>query len=268
MMYKNILSYLKTINWTKRLSREIPLLFDFINSFSPNTSKKKISVLDLGCGPGKHLQELYQKCPDCHFSGVDLNPDMIEYAKDQAKLHDRNISYHMGNFLSDMVLDQDTDTFDLIYSLGNSFALIWGNTPASPEQLIYKVSQHLNPGGILFFQILNSENPRNGYWKSKITTISETQEVFTLKRFEPDLSTNRMNVEFVSFTRNLTENSFTHDVKTSSWPLITTDEITTILHKHGFTEVQFWENYRKTPLNPSTGESRLCFARKDPKGIL
>ncbi|MHA1746668.1 MAG: class I SAM-dependent methyltransferase [Promethearchaeota archaeon] len=265
-MYKNILSYLKTINWTKRMELEIPLLTDFLSSIGSNTSKNKITVLDLGCGPGKHLQKLCQIFPDYHFSGVDLSQGMIDYAKDQARQHNYNISYYANDFLADIELNPAT--FDMIYSLGNSFALIWGNIPASPKQLIAKVSHHLKPGGILFFQILNSDNPRNGYWKSKITKISETQEVFTLKRFEPDLSTKRMSVEFVSFTRNLTENSFTHDVKTSSWPLITTDEITTILHKHGFTEVQFWENYRKTPLNPSTGESRLCFARKDPKGIL
>jgi SAM-dependent methyltransferase len=242
------------------MEREIPLLTDLLNSVDSNTTKSKTTVLDLGCGPGKHLQELCQIFPDYHFSGVDLSQGMINYAKDQARLHNYNISYYVNDFLADIELNPAT--FDMIYSLGNSFALIWGNPPASPEQLIYKVSQHLNPGGILFFQILNSENPRKGYWKSKITKISETNEVFTLKRFEPDLSTKRMNVEFVSFTRNLAENSFNHDVKSSSWPLITAKEITTILHANGFTDVQFWENYQKSPLTPSTSESRLCFARK------
>lgn len=264
-MYKNIMSYLKTINWTKRLERELPFLQDLMAKIPQKTPKNKISVLDLGCGPGKHLEELAQIFPDYQFSGVDLNSEMIAYAEEQANLHNRNIIYYASDFLAntDMALDQTR--YDMIYSLGNSFALIWGNVPASPEQLISKVSQILKPGGLLFFQILNSENPRKGYWKSKITNISETHEVFTLKRFEPDLPTNRMHVEFISFTRNLTENTFNHEVKTSSWPLITTEEISSILHKHGFMDVQFWENYKKTPLNPSTSESRLCFARKKTK---
>ena len=119
MMYKNIMSYLKTINWTTRFKREIPLLTELLQKKSPNTSKKKIAILDLGCGPGKHLQELCQAFPDYHFSGLDLNPEMIAYAIDQAKLHNCNISYYANDFLADKLLNPST--FDMIYSLGNSF---------------------------------------------------------------------------------------------------------------------------------------------------
>ncbi len=265
-MYENILSYLKTINWTKRLDREIPVLAGFLSSLSQTTPKKSMAVLDLGCGPGKHLQELCHAFPDDHFSGLDLNPAMIAYAQDQAKLQNCNITYYAKDFLADNVLDNSK--FDMIYSLGNSFALIWGGSNASPEQLVAKVSRLLKPGGIVFFQILNSENPRNGYWTSKITKITEDQEVFTVKRFEPNLSTHRMHVEFISFTRNLSDQTFVHEVKTSTWPLITTEALTKLLQNQGFTDFLFWENYNKTPLTPSTSGSRLCFAKKNPSGML
>jgi len=254
-MYQNIEIYLKTINWDKRLQREIPVLKEIINSIP---SKKPLKILDIGCGPGIHLLELAKSYPDYSFYGIDYDFDMIQYAIEESKPEANHLQYISGDVLSDSILINNK--FDFIFSLGNSLSLIWGES--SIESLLGKISESLNKDGILFFQILNSDNPRSGYKNSKIIQLSDDQEVFTMKRFEPDFSQNILKVEFISFIKKKEEENYKHQVKSSVWQLISMKDLEKILHKNGFSDIQFWENYSKAPLQPKTSDSLLCCAKK------
>ncbi len=139
--------------------------------------------------------------------------------------------------------------------------MIWGKS--SIEILLRKISENLHENGILFFQILNGDNPRKGYKKSKIIQISDGIEVFTMKRFEPDLSQNILKVEFISFIKKLEDKNYDHQVKSSVWQLISTKELEKILQKYGFLDIIFWENYSKAPLQPKESDSLLCVAKKN-----
>jgi len=257
-MYQNIEIYLKIIDWGKRLQREIPILQEIINSIRSKKPKKTLKILDIGCGPGIHLLELAKKYPDHNFYGIDHDFEMIQYATKESKPEAHHIQYISGDVLSDSFLDNNN--FDLIFSLGNSLTLIWGKS--SIKSLFQKISENLNENGELFFQILNGDNPRKGYKKSKIIQISDGMEVFTMKRFEPDLSQNILKVEFISFMKKLEDKNYEHQVKSSVWQLISTQELKNILQKSGFSDIIFWENYSKSPLQPKTSDSLLCVAKK------
>ncbi|MHA1511369.1 MAG: class I SAM-dependent methyltransferase [Promethearchaeota archaeon] len=257
-MYQNIEIYLKIIDWDKRLQREIPVLKEIINSITSNKSKKPLKILDIGCGPGIHLLELAKSYPDHNFYGIDYDFEMIQYATKESKPEAHHLQYISGDFLSDSFLINNN--FDFIFSLGNSLTLIWGIS--SIENLFRKISENLNENGVLFFQILNGDNPRKGYKKSKIIQISDGKEVFTMKRFEPDLSQNILKVEFISFIKKLEDKNYEHQVKSSVWQLISTKELEKILQKSGFSDIIFWENYSKSPLQPKLSDSLLCVAKK------
>ncbi len=257
-MYQNIEIYLKIIDWDKRLQREIPVIKEIINSILSNNPKKPLKILDIGCGPGIHLLELAKSYPDHNFYGIDNNLHMIQYATEEAKPEAHHLQYISGDFLSDSFLNNNN--FDFIFSLGNSLTLIWEKS--SIKNLFLKISENLNENGVLFFQILNSDNPRKGYKKSKIIQISDGKEIFTMKRFEPDLAQKILKVEFISFIKKLEDKNYEHQVKSSVWQLISKKELEKILQKNGFSNITFWENYSKAPLQPKTSDSLLCVARK------
>jgi len=229
-----------------------------MNSILSNNPKKPLKIWDIGRGPGIHILELAKNYPDCNFYGIDYDFDMIQYAVEETKSEAHHLQYISGDVLSDSFLDNNK--FDFIFSLGNSLTLIWGKS--SIESLFRKISENLNENGVLFFQILNGDNPRKGYKKSKIIQISDGMEVFTMKRFEPDLEQNILKVEFISFMKKLEDNNYEHQVKSSVWQLISTKELEKILQKNGFSDITLWENYSKSPLQPETSDSLLCVAKK------
>ena len=254
-MYKNIETYLKTIEWDKRFVREIPFLRDIIDSID---NKDVLKILDVGCGPGKHLYKLAQLFPNHKFFGTDISSAMISYAKHQADSQNLSINYMEGDLSTDSSFLQDK--YDFIFSTANSLALIWGQS--TPKTVLSILSDKLTDGGCLFFQILNNDKPRQGYKISKVIHKSDKSENFTLKRFEPDFSKQVMTIEFVSLTKSTSGNKFLPEMTTSSFPLIPSSEIGSILVSNGFSEINFWENYSLETFNPIESDNLLCLAHR------
>jgi SAM-dependent methyltransferase len=255
-MYENIETYLKTIEWDKRLAREIPVLKDIIDSIA---NKDILKILDVGCGPGKHLYELAQIFSKHEFLGIDISSEMISYARNQTKSQDLLIKYMEGDLTTDSSFLGDK--YDFIFSTGNSLALIWGQS--TPKTVLGVLSDKITDGGCLFFQILNNDKPRQGYMTSKVIQKSDKSETFTLKRFEPDFSKQVMNIEFVSLTKSASGTKFIPEMTKNSFPLIPSSEIRSILVLNGFSDIQFWENYSFETFNPIESDSLLCLARKN-----
>ncbi|UYP47555.1 Trans-aconitate 2-methyltransferase [Candidatus Lokiarchaeum ossiferum] len=253
-MYNEMETYLETINWTNRLKRELPTIEEIINTFP---QKKRLRILDLGCGPGIHLTQLAKNYPAHEFEGIDISEDSIKYAQSAIKDSNSEISFSKKDFVKEPICEQK---FDVIYSLGNSISLMWGEY--LPTETFKKISESLNNGGRLFFQILNSENPRKGYWTSKIVHSKDGYEIFTSKRFDPDLTTHIQHVDFITFYKKAAEEKFSQKVNTSSWYLPSTEELKNILREYEFSEIIFWDSYEKSPLRPKESDSLLCYATK------
>lgn len=43
----------------------------------------KLKILDLGCGPGQLIEELYKKNKDLHIMGIDFSEKMLEISKEK-----------------------------------------------------------------------------------------------------------------------------------------------------------------------------------------
>lgn len=98
---------------------------------------EKPSILDLGCGTGKQLEQLIKHYPDAQITGIDRSEHMLDIASDK-----------LG------------DSVQLIYSayfkeifLENSFDLILGSYSLTMVEEISKkleyIKYHLKPGGFL-----------------------------------------------------------------------------------------------------------------------
>lgn len=246
-------NYVNSVQWHKRLEREIPFLKDL---FTKHSYQK---LLDLGCGPGFHPQKL----ADLGFEvvGLDLSEPMINYALE----HHTKASFRRGNFLDDPSLLEGE--FDMIYSLGNALMIIWSHLGDNQtiQDMFDILGNAIRPGGGLFFQVLNSDNPRSGYVVSKITKTedSPTPNSILVKHFLPlegKLHTHFITLRWPDGGTEVVEepNDQGHLM------LLPLTKLQTILAKAGFGDHTFYENYSGDPLDPETSDSLLCFARKNP----
>ncbi len=248
--------YLNTNDWDERMRVELPAIDRVIDL---QRGKGALRILDVGCGPGLHLHALASKYPRHQLDGIDLDPARVEHARTAATKDGLPITYVAGDFMERASLPHAT--YDIIYSIGNSIALIWGCGNVSA--VIEKVSRLLEPGGYFLFQIQNNDNPRTGYTTSKIIALNSGEEYFTAKRYEPDRDLRVMRVELVKFTRRPGEARYETAVEPYSWHLIPWVEITALLERHGFTRVDAWGDYAGTPFDPASSVDLVVLAKKD-----
>lgn len=72
------------------------------------------NIMDFGCANGYSTSRLAKLNPESKFIGIDINPDMIEAAKEYSdKANTPNLSFNQVDVLNDEVADQ----FDFIYAI-------------------------------------------------------------------------------------------------------------------------------------------------------
>ncbi|MHA1398347.1 MAG: class I SAM-dependent methyltransferase [Candidatus Heimdallarchaeaceae archaeon] len=137
--------FYKIVDWKRRLERERDFFKELI------IQNKYSHILDLGCGVGEHLIEFspwFKK-----GWGLDFSETSIKIAKKKVKksgLKDK-IDFICKDMRNLPTLEENMK-FDLIYCIGNSFALF----PKHERECILKESfQRLNPGGSIILQVVN-----------------------------------------------------------------------------------------------------------------
>ena len=131
--------------------------------------KNKMSILDLGCGPGLYTERLAKKGHS--VTGVDFSKHSISYAQKSAKKHGLDISYRCMNYLT----LADEYLYDLVIMIFMDFGVL---DPGQRGILLQNVYRALKPGGIFLFDVLNenfsgTEDSRSwvsaekGFWKPK-----------------------------------------------------------------------------------------------------
>ena len=88
------------------LDRSVP----WISEIAPPSQYR--SLLDLGCGPGLYAQRFHEA--GYSVTGVDFSRRSIAYAKEQARLHRRDIEYCYQNYLT-IDYENQFDVVTLIY---------------------------------------------------------------------------------------------------------------------------------------------------------
>ena len=133
---------------------------DFIKTIISTLSlKSNNTVLDLGCGNGRHAISLSNHFKLVH--GIDISSENISIANNHKK---ENLKF----FISDM-RNFDTNTkYDYIFNLFTSFGYFKKNE--DNIKVLNSCHHHLNKDGLLFIDFLNSEHIKrtiNGLKESK-----------------------------------------------------------------------------------------------------
>ena len=98
------------------------------------------SVLDIGCGAGRHLLELAKR--GHRVSGFDLRPEMVAFVKDEAQRQKLSVEISVGDLHQVPV----KGAFDLAICLMDTFRFLLTNDDILTHLKL--VSEHLNPGGL------------------------------------------------------------------------------------------------------------------------
>ena len=148
-------SILKTIKWILDL----------------HTNLNKLSILDLGCGPGIYSEIFSQK--GHKVTGVDISRNSIDYARNSAQTKELDIEYINASYLE---LELPKEKYDLVLLIYADFGVL---LPQERIILLQKVHESLKPNGKLIFDVLKDNNieqkkiPKNwevcdsGFWKNK-----------------------------------------------------------------------------------------------------
>ena len=109
--------------------------------------QRQISVLDFGCGTGRHFH-CFRNVQ--HLVGVDVSPAMLKEAANpvcQSEIQVQKIELRCGDIYSTNFED---GTFDLIVCFG-----VFGNGCAPTEALLRKMFGWLAEGGTLLFDVFD-----------------------------------------------------------------------------------------------------------------
>ena len=102
------------------------------------------SLLDVGCGTGRDLEQFATTIPDC--VGVDAQEQMIAFARSRRPTIDFRVadmrSFDLGR------------TFDVITCLG--LVLTYLHTNAAVSQALGCLAAHARPGTLLVLEVINS----------------------------------------------------------------------------------------------------------------
>ena len=116
---------------------------NYVDELIKSHSKNVKTLLDMGCGTGKHAELFCEKGYKVH--GIDLSEDMLKIANQRRKGKEDSLSFSHSN-IQELNL---SDKFDVVVSLFHVMSYQNSN-----EQLIkaFEVAKnHLNNDGIFIF---------------------------------------------------------------------------------------------------------------------
>ena len=254
---EQVKNYVKSVNWNKRLEKEIPFL---VKLFTDHNYKE---ICDFGCGPGMHATRLAQT-GSFNVTGLDIDGYMISYASQTSKGQNLdNLAFFQGNFLeTPNQFEQFKDRFDALYTLGNALMIIWTNSePTSVVDIFKNLSYYIKSGGGLFFQVLNSDAPRNGHVVSKISQNEEGLNQILVKHFIP--VGEKLYTTFSTMKWKADETAIQVADTRKGWlKLVPIDKLKAFMTEAGFKNLIFYENYDGKALQQDSSDSLMCFAQK------
>ena len=157
-------------SWVEDTKRQVTFLIDELKLQGGE------KILDLACGFGRHSLELARR--GFAVTGVDITPDYIQYAKEQAKSEGLNARF----LCTDIREVGFKSEFDLVLNMADG-AVGYLENDAENRKIFAVVSKALKPGGWHFMDIMNGSYAEK-YFPCKLWDAGEKS--LTLSNFEWD----------------------------------------------------------------------------------
>ena len=131
--------------------------------------EKDKSILDLGCGTGLELEELFQMNPYAKVTGIDLTEAMLETLK--AKFPDKDITTICGSYFD---VNFGEEVFDAVVSVESLHHF----TKEQKIPLYKKLNKALKPGGYFILTDYFAESEEEEvFYGQELLRIRKEQEL-------------------------------------------------------------------------------------------
>jgi SAM-dependent methyltransferase len=144
-VFNNYARYYDLIYRDKDYVGEAQFIHKLIQTYAPNTQ----TILELGCGQGKHAVLLAKEGYQIH--GVDLSHEMLQKANNSISLLPTDLASRLKFSQGDIREVRLNQTFDVIISLFH--VISYQTTNEDLLAAFATVKEHLNPGGIFIFDV-------------------------------------------------------------------------------------------------------------------
>ena len=197
-------SYYNIIYQNKDYAGEVDYILSLLNKYQPNLE----SILELGCGTGKHALILSEK--GYQIDGVDLSNEMISIANGQLQILPHNIVSKVHFKQGDLRTVRMAKKYDAIVSLFHVMSYQTSNEDLSAAFETAKV--HLKPGGIFLFDCWYGPGVLSDRPTTRVKRL-ENSQISMLRIAEPVMLPNEnlvdVNYEIIITDKNdLTSNHF------------------------------------------------------------
>lgn len=237
------------IELASRKKTTISLTIEWILS---HMSGERLSILDLGCGPGLYTEQLAGH--GHNVTGIDFSLSSISYAKKSAHQKHLSISYRNQNYLE----LTDENTYDLIMMIFTDFGVL---TPDQRKCILTNIYRALKPGGTFLFDVLNENYPvsqtgtrdweisESGFWRN--SPYMALTESFYYEEQKVSLS-----------QHTIIENDEITDIYRFWVHTFSHSDLDNILSDTGFNAIQCFENVIPDSDLYSSNAVTFCIAKK------
>ena len=239
--------YDRSINWSARLAREVPVLRDV---FGPPGER---GLIDAGCGPGHQAIALARA--GYRVVGADASADMLDVARGDAEHGPPNVSFVQASY--DDLPGRLGSGFDGVYCLGNSLAA--AASADAVRTALQNFSACLRIGGRLFIQVLNFPPMRAERPCIRGPRVSRVdgQEYISVRVFH-----------FAGALAEITNVTLWHDdtwhQHAATGPLypVTSQELELWCQEAGLSVNDLWGSYAREPFEPEAATDLLLTATR------
>ena len=170
--------------------KDYPNEAEYIDRLIKKNDPEINSILDLGCGTGKHAELLCNKGYVVH--GIDMSKDMLKVAESRRKGKENRLSFSQSN-IHDLSLDKK---FDVVISLFH--VMSYQNTNQELIKTFEVAKKHLKEGGVFIFDFW--------YGPAVLTDLPTTR----IKRLENSaINVTRIGEPILHNTKNIVDVNFT-----------------------------------------------------------
>jgi len=255
-MYEKFASvYDYFVNWSERLSYEIPFILEQLSQLGKDPYQ--IKVLDAACGTGKHAIALAQA--GYQVAGADLFPQMVQLADLNASAADQKIRFKAAGFGSISAAFPD-EQFQAVLCLGNSLPHVKSSNEL--QAALVDFAKLLAPGGLLLIQQRNFDHIMRGKERHMPPQSHQKGDeewlFFRFYDFEPS---GLIQFNILTLHRKKDQNWQVELNSTTLMPILSED-LMRALNNARFGHIQCFGNLKGDAFDPLTSADLIVLAKR------
>lgn len=233
--------------------KDYNLEVDYIDALIKENLSGASSILELGCGTGKHAELFHAKGYSIH--GVDFSSGMLARAKEKSR---ENLSFELGD-----VRNYRCDRkFDIVVSLFHVAS--YQESDKDIRDFIETAFTHLNSNGLFIFDFWHGPAVLNDRPERR-EKILENDEILVNRTAVPTMfeESNLVNVHYDLILHNKKTNEKSQIVEDHRMRYLFLEELSKFLNNGGFELIESYAWLTKEAMSNSSWNGVLVAKKKD-----